>query len=122
MDKTVYPDLMIHTGFEVGGLTPCLPWHTQICILVGVHGDDFTNTGTEDSLAWFKHEISKAFETKREARLGPDKSDDKSVRTLNRIITWRGGKGIAYEAHQRHAELLVESLELQTANKVSTQA
>ena len=57
---------------------------------------------------------------KHKARLGPDKGDDKSVRILNRIIAWKCGFGINYEADQRHAEILVESLDLKDAKAVST--
>ena len=41
--------------------------------------------------------ISKRFEVKVKASLGPDKNDDKRVRVLNRIIHWIDGVGIKYE-------------------------
>ena len=44
-------------------------------------------------------------------RLGPGQSDDKAMRILNRVVQWTS-EGIAYEADQRHAELIVKQLEV----------
>ena len=76
-----------------------------------VHGDDFTILGNEVDLDWFREEIAKKFEVKFRARLGPGKRDDKSVRILNRIVSW-GSDGITYEADQRHAELIIRDVGL----------
>ena len=115
-----YMEFMTNQGFAVGKVTPCLFWHKDRQLIVETHGDDFTNIGTEDNLDWFKSSIKKTFEFKHKARLGPDARDDKSVRILNRIISWEDGVGINYEADQRHAEILVEAMNLQSANIVST--
>ena len=53
-----------------------------------VHGDDFTVLAEEEKLDWFRREISKRFEVKFRGRIGPDVGDDKSIRILNRVITW----------------------------------
>ena len=42
------------------------------------------------------------------------------MRVLNRIITWEDHCGIKYEADQRHGEILVESMGLQSAKGVAT--
>ena len=44
-------------------------------------------------------------------RMGPGDADDKSIRLLNRIITW-DEEGIHWEGDQRHAEILVRELGL----------
>ena len=49
-------------------------------------------------------------------RLGPEEKDDKSIRILNRVITWKE-EGIEYEADQRHAEIIVNSLGLEKEAK-----
>ena len=85
-----------------------------------MHGGDFTITGPESHLDWFREQIIKRFEVKFKARLGPDSHDDKKVRVLNRIIEWENGVGIKYEADQRHAEIIVEAAGLQNSNSVST--
>ena len=111
---------MIKCGFKVGRITPCLFWHPGRQLIVEVHGDDFTNIGSEEDLDWFKLQIKEAFTFNHKARLGPDTNDDKSVRVLNRITTWEDLSGIKYEADQRHGEILVESMGLQSAKEVST--
>ena len=51
----------------------------------------------------------------------PIKNDDKKREgILNRIITWCGNEGVQYEADQRHAEILIESLGITEAKPVST--
>ena len=118
--EDAYTEFMISSGFKVGCVTPCLFWHPEKQLVIEVHGDDFTNIGSEEDLNWFKSQISSRFEFKHKARLGPDAGDDKSVRILNRIISWEDDVAINYEADQRHAEILVESMNLETANVVST--
>ena len=49
------------------------------------------------------------------AVLGPDAKDDKSVRILNRIVTYSDNE-IRYEADQRHAEIIVFELGLKGDN------
>ena len=39
-----------------------------------IHGDDFTVTGTDKELDWFRERIAESFEVKLKARLGPHRS------------------------------------------------
>ena len=59
------------------------------------------------------------YEVKFRGRIGPGGNDDKSIRILNRIVTWNE-RGIAYEADQRHAEIIVRDLGLSTDSKGSS--
>ena len=68
---------------------------------MNIHGDHFTVLAHEEQLDWFRREISKQFDAKFRGRIGPDIGDDKSIRILNRIVTWCPD-GIKYEADQRH--------------------
>ena len=70
--EQTYIEFMVDIGFKVGKVTPCLFIQSEKHLLVEVHGDDFTNTGCEGSLDWFKQELDKRFETKHKTRLGPD--------------------------------------------------
>jgi len=71
-------------------------------------------------LDWFRDNIQRKFEVKIRGRLGPGVNDDKSVRILNRIVTWKED-GIHYEADQRHAEIIVKQLGFKnSSNPVST--
>ncbi len=53
------------------------------------------------------------------APLGPEQSDDKSVRILNRIVSWNE-RGIQYEPDQRHVEIVVKTLGLEKGKSVVT--
>ena len=85
---------------------------------VSVHGDDFTVLGHIDDLNWFQKEIKPKFETKVGGIIGPEDTDDKSVKVLNRIGQWTQD-GIEYEADQRHAESIVRD---SGPNKISQTA
>ena len=52
--------------------------------------------------------------------LGPGKEHQQEVRILNRGIGWNDFKGIVFEAHPRHAEIIIEQLKLQGAKLVTT--
>ena len=54
---------------------------------------------------WVKMQLHTRYGAKLSAALGPGRSDDKSVRVLNRIVTWTED-GLEYEADQRRAELM----------------
>ena len=84
-----------------------------------VHGDDFTVLGAESDLGWFAREFAKHFEIKIRGILGPDTGDAHEMRILNRIVRWTA-EGLEYEADQRHAEIIVKEMGLETATKVST--
>jgi len=63
--------------------------------------------------------MQEIFEVKIRGRLGSSADDLKSIRILNRIMTWRDDC-IEYESDQRHAEIIVKQMGLQGANAVST--
>ena len=79
---------------------------------VVVHGDDFTFLGDDPSLRWITEELKKVYELKVKATLGPEPHDDKSVRILNRIVTW-SERGIMYEPDQGHVEIVIKALGLE---------
>ena len=55
--------------------------------------------------------MEKSFTIKFRGVIGPEDKDDKVMRILNRVITWTE-EGLVYEPDQRHAELIVNQLEL----------
>ena len=91
-----YVEIMEGIGFRRGQSTPFIFWQKEKGIRAVIHGDDFTLLGNEGALDWFRERIQERFEVKLRGRLGPDNNDNKSVRILNRIVTWTG-KGIIYE-------------------------
>ena len=107
---------MNELGFTSGKVTPCMFWNKQRDIRINIHGDDFTVLAEEDQLDWFRREVSKKFDAIFRGRIGPDIADDKSIRILNRIITWTP-EGIRYEADQRHGEIILKQLNLELGAK-----
>jgi len=106
-----YTEFMMDLGFTSGVATPCVFFHKERDIRAVVHGDDFTLVGPRHSLDWFKGRIEGKFEIKYKGRMGPREEDIKSVRILNRVITWNK-HGIEYESDQRHAEIIAKQMGL----------
>jgi len=107
-------------GFMVGRGSPCNFYHPTRGIAMTVHGDDFTSTGTEADLRWLDAQLKSKYELKTKY-LGPTphKGHLQELRILNRVISWTD-RGITYEADPRHAELLVQELQLDGAKGVTT--
>ena len=73
-------------------------------------GDDFTVLAEKEELLLIYNEMSKKLIANSRGILGPD-GDTGSIRILNRIVEWTG-KGLRYEADQRHADIIVKELGL----------
>ena len=116
-----YVGFLDSIGFQPGKTSPCVFYHEPRNIRLVVHGDDFTALGTDPGLNWFRQQMTNRFECKIRGRLGPEKGDDKEIRILHRILTWKSD-GIHYEADQRHAEIIIRDLGLdrQTTKQAST--
>ena len=115
-----YNDSFREIDFDTGKSSACVFVHKTKCIPTSVHSDDFTTVGRKKDLDWFKATLSQKYELKETARLGPDPSDDKEVRILNRIVRWTD-ESIEYEADPRHAEKLVQELGLEGCIKKLTE-
>ena len=114
-----YCRFMEQLGFQRGIGSPCVFYNPDRNIRAVIHGDDFTLLADEKQLDWFKVKIGEKFEVKFRGRLGPCETDDKAIRVLNRVITWRND-GLLYEPDQRHAEIIVKMLESDIGNKTLT--
>ena len=108
-----YTQFMLECGFEVGRGSPCNFVHRGRGVVLTVHGDDFTSTGTTRDLAWLQKCFEKRFEVTTTV-LGPEEGQSREVRILNRIIRWTA-EGIAYEPDPRHSEIAIRDLGLDAA-------
>ena len=93
--------------------------HTKRNIVLSVHGDDFTASGSNAALDWWQKEMESRYELTIGGRLGPGAQDAKEVRCLNRIIRWTN-RGIQYEADPSLAERLIQQVGLEGANGAAT--
>ena len=83
-----------------------------------VHGDDFTVSGPERSLEWFRDFLKDRWDVKASI-LGPESHQVQEVRVLNRSIRWTA-RGIEYEADSRHPQLVILELGLSGCGTVTT--
>ena len=74
-----------------------------------MHGDDFTGLGADEDCEWLVSKLREHLELKVSGKLGPEETDDKQVRILNRTVEWTP-EGVRYEPDARHAEIVVKQL------------
>ena len=119
-------------GFLRGKYSPCLYWHKGLGLKTMVHGDDFVTVGTRRAAAEFQNMLQKRFEIKTQvigsgnsARHSPMRAADgqpeetSEGRVLNPIVRWTND-GWEIEPDQRHADIIVQELQLHEARAVST--
>ena len=58
---------------------------------------------------WICDQLKKSYQVKVRGILGPESSDDKSIRIFNRVATWEEA-GLVHEPGQRHSEPIVKQL------------
>lgn len=105
-------------GFIVGKASPCNFRHGTKDLIVTVHGDDFTSSGSEEDLVWLRDTLKKKYEIKCTI-LGPEANHAQEVKVLGRTLRWTEA-GIEYEADARHQAIVVEELGLNDCKAVST--
>ena len=109
---------LVSLGFIRGVGHPCVFVHPDRGIWTMVHGDDYVSAGFSDDLEWLEEKLGQAYEIKT-AHLGPNKSGHSEGKVLNRIIRW-SANGWELEADPRHAELVIEQLQLQDSKGLTT--
>ena len=107
---------MIKSGFRRGVGHPSIFWHDTRKIMCLVHGDDYFSAGDASELAWFEGELAKEYEIKVQ-KLGPAASPEGKV--LNRIVRWKEDRW-EVEADPRHAELIMEQLNVTGGGGITT--
>ena len=75
-------------GFTKGFSSPCTFFHEACDIRTVVYGDDFLSKGTGENLEAMDQELRKSFALKTEI-LGGGPKDVKSMKVLNRHISWK---------------------------------
>ena len=115
-----YTSFLKECGFTIGKVSPCNFSHPEKELALTVHGDDFTVTGPTTSLKWLQKKMEAKYEIKTDM-LGPETGMSKEVQILNRTLSWKGS-GITYEADQRHAEIVIEQMNMKKGSAVSTPA
>ena len=110
--------VMEKAGFSRGKYNASTYHHKDRQLKTMVHGDDFVTTGNRENIHWFQKQLEGRFEIKTTV-VGSRKSESTEARILNRIVR-RTAQGWEYEADQRHADIIVQSLGLNDATGLST--
>ena len=78
--------------------------------------------GDSEALSEVERAMSDHYSLKVRAILGAGRDDAKEVRILNRYVRWKSDRKnwMGYEPDPRHAELIVKSLNLESAQGVTT--
>ena len=87
--------------------SPCSSYHEGEDAHLVAFGDDLWLLADQAGLDARKPKLHKTYTLKEQGTLGPEASDDKVVRSLNRVIRYVDGVGVELEADPRHAELIV---------------
>ena len=111
-----YANKLEEVGFSRGLATPVSFYYEENDVNLVVHGDDFTFTGDDASLRWVEELMSKWYEVKVRARLGPGENDAKEATLLGRIVRWEAW-GISCEANPKYRESVLEDLGLKEDSK-----
>ena len=114
-----YASALVDMGFTRGVASPCCFFHSDLRLMVVVHGDDFTCLGPKKNIIHYEDQLASRFEIKRRGHIGESDGCIKEIRILNRILRLTDN-GLRYEADPRHAEMLVKALGLDNASSVLT--
>ena len=105
-------------GLVQGQSSPCSLHHKVWNIRTAVHGDDFFSEGPGKNLEEMNMQMRKSFALNTEI-LGGDPGDVKSLKVLNRQISWKDGE-MNWEADPRHVEILARQLGMEGNTAVKT--
>ena len=109
---------MMKSGLKAGKYNPCTFYNKQRGLQTLVHGDDFVTSGQREECDWFKKQLETRFSIKTKI-LGLREDEVKEERILNRVIRVTS-QGWEMEADQRHADIMIEQLNLKEAKGVSS--
>ncbi len=82
-------------------------YHEEKDSRVAVHGDDFTALGASMSLDWLREVVQRRMQVKFKGTM--ERGKPEPVRIANRIVTVTENE-LAFEADQRHTEILMRHL------------
>lgn len=114
-----YSQQFFDAGLQRGLASLCIFHHPHKGIRTYVHGDEYVSTGMPDALQWMREKLEGKYHVKTQM-LGPGKDQCRQIKVLNRVITWHGERGLAYEADPRHVELVVQQFGLQDSKLITT--
>jgi hypothetical protein len=110
--------LMINIGFQPGRYNPCTFYNPKRELRSIVHGDDFVTQGPRKNMLWLKQKLEERFEIKTKI-IGTQPNEVREARILNRIVRVTP-QGWEYEPDQRHADIIIDTMNLGCAKDLTT--
>ena len=111
---------LVSIGFSRGKSNPCVYYSKKKDLRTLVHGDDYATVGSLEGVRWLQKELEIAFEMKTVIAGHSGKPGVVTeAKILNRIIR-AVPTGWEYECDQRHAEIILEELDLKKCKPVGT--
>ena len=92
--------------------------HLERDIRVLVHGDDYLTSGHGGDLDWMKSRLEDKYKIPTQ-HVGNGVDQISGGKILNRIVWWTPN-GYVMEADQRHCELILERLDVENLEPLST--
>ena len=106
-------------GSQRAGTTPrCTATKRRTSELGLVHGDDFVSSGYQETLEWLYDKMKKRFKVSKKVTRARE-NEDEERKVLHRIICV-SSCGWEYEADQRHAEIIIKTLNMEHTNPICT--
>ena len=118
--EDTYTQAMERAGFVTVTANPCVFYHEVRGITIVVHEDYFTALGSDNDLDCYGNRLKDHFEIGLRGKIGEWCTGPQEIRIINRVVAVSSA-GLTYEGDPRHTDLLMSSLNLNSANSSCTQ-
>ena len=109
---------LLTIGFKRGVGFPSVFVNEEHDIWTLVHGDDYCSAGPPEAMRWLEARLSEQYEIKTQ-KVGHSPQCGLEGQILNRVVR-ASSDGFELEADQRHAELIVDQLNLKSGKGVTS--
>jgi hypothetical protein len=113
-----YAKKMVAEGFERGRGASAVFHNRGTEVVVVVHGDDFTFSGTKVELDRMRRKMEEWYDIKDRGTMRSGEGEIKEVTILGRTVRWTD-EGIEYEADGEHRAKLMKAEGLEEDSKVA---
>ena len=100
-------DKLLRNVFCRDASNPDIYVHATRKLRVFIHGDAFVTSGRKSQIKWFRALSDSLYEVKH-TMIGPREGVDKQARILHRIVEYREGIGLSFEADPKHCEAIIQ--------------
>ena len=115
-----YTELLLQHGFSRNAAWPSVFYNKQMDIRLLVHSDDFVALADDAGQTYLQDVLQKKYELRVDGSIGYGEQRQEFT-VLNRVVSFCEKTGtITYEPDLRHAEMVLEQLDLEKCKPVKT--